>query len=59
MIKQYKNYQCELSGSLVIVRKDGQMIKAIEVNPLNAVERWESLCAQVQRLTSPSPILVK
>jgi hypothetical protein len=59
MIKEFKNYQCELSGSMVIVRKDGQMIKAIEVNPLNAVERWESLCVQVQRLASPSPILVK
>jgi len=59
MIKDFKNYQCELSGSMVIVRKDGMMIKAIEVNPLNAVEKWESYCGQVERLASPSPILVK
>jgi len=51
MIKQFKNYQCELSGSMVIVRKDGSMVKAIEVNPLNAVEKWQELCLKVQKVS--------
>jgi len=51
MIKEYKNYQCELSGSMVIIRKDGSMIKAIEVNPLNAVEKWQELCSKVQKVS--------
>ena len=58
MIKHYKNYQCELSGSMVIVRKDGMMIQAIEVNPLFAVEKWKSLCDQVETLAYAS-ILMK
>ena len=57
MIKEFKNYQCELSGSMVIVRKDGMMIQAIEVNPLFAVEKWETYCSQVKKLAFP--ILVK
>lgn len=51
MIKNYKNYQCELSGSVVYIRKDNELIKAVEVNVWEAVERFQSLCNQVKKLS--------
>jgi len=51
MIKNYKNYQCELSGSVVYIRKNDELIKAVEVNPLEALEKYQSLCEQVQKVS--------
>jgi hypothetical protein len=51
MIKNYKNYQCELSGSVVYIRKNDELIKAVEVNVWEAVERYQSLCKQVEKLS--------
>lgn len=51
MIKNYNNYQCELSGSVVYIRKNDELIKAVEVNVWEAVERYQSLCNQVQKLS--------
>ena len=50
MIKNYKNYQCELSGSVVYIRKNDELIKAVEVNPLTALEQYQSLCKKVQKV---------
>lgn len=50
MIKNYKNYQCELSGSVVYIRKNDELIKAVEVNVWEAVEKYQSLCKQVEKL---------
>ena len=50
MIKNYKNYQCELSGSVVYIRKNDELIKAVEVNPLTALEQYQSLCNKVQKV---------
>lgn len=54
MKRDFKNYQCELSGSMVLIRKDGMMFKAIEVNPWEAVERFQELCVKVKALALSS-----
>jgi hypothetical protein len=36
---------------MVIIRKDGSMIKAIEVNPLTAVEKWQEMCSKVEKVS--------
>lgn len=51
MKKNFKNYECELSGSIVYIRKDDELFKAVEVNPWEAVERYQSICKQVQKLS--------
>jgi hypothetical protein len=48
MIKNYKNYQCELTGSMIYVRKNGELVGAKEVNPLYAIERYNEMCNLVE-----------
>lgn len=35
------NYETELSGSLVTIKQDGRLIKAIEVNPNDAYNQFQ------------------
>jgi hypothetical protein len=34
-------YQIELSGDLILLRKDGQTFKCVQANPNNATEKFE------------------
>ena len=34
-------YQIELSGDLILLRKDGQTFKCIKANPNNATEKFD------------------
>jgi len=44
MVTSIGNYELELSGSLIMVRVGGELRLAQEVNPLNAVEKYNELC---------------
>ena len=43
MKKQIGKYELELTGSLICVRFEGELRGAKEVNPLNALEIYNSL----------------
>ena len=44
MKTEIKNFTVELSGSLIVIRKDDQALKAYEVPALHAVERYKKAC---------------
>jgi hypothetical protein len=53
MIKSFKNYQVELSGSIVYIRgNDGELLKAREVNANEAVSKFNEICAIVAKKDS-------
>ena len=41
MKKKFKNYECELSGSLITIRENGELRKGYEVNPLEAISEFD------------------
>jgi len=43
MKKQIGKYEVELSGSLIIVRYDDELIGTMGVNPLKAVEKYQQV----------------
>lgn len=49
MKKSFKNYECELSGSLITIRNNNELVKGYEVNPLNAIEEFNKICAIVEK----------
>jgi len=49
MKKQFKSYECELSGSLITIRENGELRKGYEVNPLNAIEEFNKVCLVVEK----------
>lgn len=51
MKKQFKNLECELSGSLITIRENGELKKGYEVNPLNAIEEFNKVCEVVEKIS--------
>jgi hypothetical protein len=57
MIQQFNNgIQLELSGSLIQIKKNGMTIKAYEVGPLNAIERFNELAIQIKKIEKASAL---
>jgi hypothetical protein len=52
MKKSFKNLECELSGSLITIRENGELRKAYEVNPLNAIAEFNKACLAVKAVSS-------
>ena len=48
MLKTFQNFKVELSGSLVTVKKDGQLVRAQSVSGNTAVEDFKEICNKVQ-----------
>jgi hypothetical protein len=44
MKKVFGSYEVELTGSMIMVKVNGELRGAKEVNPLNAVEKYEEIC---------------
>jgi len=44
MKKVFGSYEVELTGSMIMVKVNGELRGAKEVNPLNAVEKYEEVC---------------
>ena len=42
------NYVTELSGSLVTIKQDGRLIKAIEVNPNEAYNEFQIINSKIK-----------
>jgi len=49
MIKQVGKYELELSGSLICVRYDGELMAAKEVKSLNALEIYNNLVISYEK----------
>lgn len=49
MKKQFKNYECELSGSFISIRENGNLLKGFDVNPNEAVEEFKKTCLIVEK----------
>ena len=49
MKTEIKNFTVELSGSLIVIRKDDQALKAYEVPALHAVDRYKKACESVKK----------
>jgi len=43
-----KNFEIELGDNLLIVRKNGETIRATEVNPNEAVQKFNELVARIR-----------
>ena len=43
MKEMIKNYELELSGSLLMIRVNGDLVTAKEVNPITAVDDYHNL----------------
>jgi hypothetical protein len=51
MIKEFSNgIQLELSGSLIQIKENGMTLKAYEVNPTFAVDKFNELAEKIQNL---------
>ena len=46
MKQTIKNYELELSGSLLMIRVNGDLLTAKEVNPITAVEDYHNLVSK-------------
>ena len=44
MKKVFGKIEVELTGSMIMVKVNGELRGAREVNPLNAVEKYEEIC---------------
>jgi hypothetical protein len=44
------NYEMELSGSLITIRKNGETTKVIETNPWEAVHQYNELVGKLQKM---------
>ena len=51
MKKKFKNLECELSGSLITIRENGELRKGYEVNPLDAIESFNKVCEAVEKIS--------
>lgn len=51
MKKQIGNIEVELTGSMIMVKVNGELRGAKEVNPLNAVEKYNELCKVYEKRT--------
>ena len=49
MVNQIGNYELELSGSMIMVRVNGELRGAKEVNPLNALEIYNELVKKYEK----------
>jgi hypothetical protein len=49
MIKTFQNFQVELSGSLVTIKKEGQLVRAQSVSGNTAVEDFREICSKVEK----------
>ena len=49
MIKTFQNFKVELSGSLVTIKKDGELVKAQSVSGNTAVEDFREICGKVEK----------
>ena len=56
MKTEIKNFTVELSGSLIVIRKDDQALKAYEVPALHAVDRYKKACESVKNYVLNSPL---
>lgn len=45
-----RNYELELSGSLITIRKNGETTKVIETNPWEAVHKYKELVGKLQKM---------
>lgn len=43
MVEQIKNYEVEICNDLIIIRHNGETIKAAEVKPNDALEKFKSI----------------
>jgi len=51
MKKTINNYTVELSGSLITIKKDSELIKAFDVNPNSAVEKYRGWVEKVEKMS--------
>jgi hypothetical protein len=51
MKKSFKQYECELSGSLITIRENGMAIKAYEVTPFQAISEFDRICEVVEKVS--------
>ena len=49
MKKQIGKYEVELTGSMVMVKYEGELRGAKEVNPLNAIESYNKVVAAYEK----------
>lgn len=52
MKKKFKNYECELSGSLITIKDNGMVLKAYDVNPIDAIESFNKVCSTIEVVAS-------
>ena len=50
MKKKFNNYECELSGSLITIKENGMVLKAYDVNPIDAIESFTKVCSAVEEI---------
>ena len=49
MKKVFGKIEVELTGSMIMVKVNGELRGAREVNPLNAVEKYEEICKAYEK----------
>lgn len=56
MKKVFGSYEVELTGSMIMVKINGELRGAKEVNPLNALEKYEEVCKVYEKRSLHSGI---
>jgi hypothetical protein len=53
MIKRFKKYEVEFSGTIVYIRDNsGELLKASDVNPNDAISGFNSICSKLSKINS-------
>jgi len=50
MNETIKDYFVELAENQIVIRKSGETIKAIDVSPIDAIERFKAIVAKIKAL---------
>ena len=45
-----QNWSVELNNDLITIKKDGRMVKAFLVKPMDAVDKYNMFIAKVERM---------
>ena len=56
MKETIKNYELELSGSLLMIRVNGDLLSAKEFNPMTAVEDFNNLVSKYKEAAACNKI---
>ena len=52
MITNIQNWSVELANDLITIKKDGNLVKAFLVKPMDAIDKYHSFIAKVEKTLS-------